>query len=281
MNKCIVSDVDGTLLIHGDVLNVAIKEETIQAIQTLKEHGVHFAIASGRTHVTKSVFEKQLGFKLDFIGSNGASVIVNDELVVDQTLPWDFYERLSHQIANQHLDINLLFVDSDGHHIFDQSNGWNEKVFLKMFQSGEIQHYFEGSVWDWRKKNPLAKQFNKAVITVKNIDDRDQIFELLRPFVKEENIDMFFSAAVYVEIMPKGVNKATGVEAMSNILGFNPHEIAVVGDSFNDAAMFERFYENSFVMQSAEPDVLNKAKYVVTCVDEVVEKVIKKNLNNS
>ncbi len=281
MIKCIVSDVDGTLLIHGDVLNVVINEETIQAVQTLKEHGIHFAIASGRTHVTKAVFEKQLGFNLDFIGSNGASVIVNDKLVVDQTLPWDFYERLSNQIANQHVNANLLFVDSDGHHIFDQTHGWEENVFLKMYQSGEIQHYFVGSIWDWRKQNPLAKQCNKAVINIQNIEDRDRIFELLTPFIQQENIDVFFSAAVYVEIMPKGVNKATGVQAMCDILGFDPHEIAVVGDSFNDAAMFEHFYENSFVMQSAEPTLLNKAKYVVSCVDEVVEKVIRKNLNNS
>ncbi len=281
MIKCIVSDVDGTLLIHGDVLNVAIKKETVRAIQKLKHHDIHFAIASGRTHVTKSVFEKQLGFNLDFIGSNGASVIVNNELIVDQTLPWDFYERLTKQIASHDLDANLLFVDSDGHHIFDQTHGWDEKVFLRMYESKEIQHYFEGDIWTWRKNNPNAKQFNKAVITIKNIEDRDRIYNLLVPFVKQENIDMFFSAAVYVEIMPKGVNKATGVQAMSNILGFAPHEIAVVGDSFNDTAMFEHYYENSFVMQAAEPAVLNKAKYVVSSVDEVIEKVIAKNSNNS
>ncbi len=277
MIKCLVSDVDGTLLLHGSFLQVKINDKTIKAIKYLKESGIHFVIATGRTHATKEIFEKQFGFPLDFIGSNGASVVVNEKLIVDKTMPWDVFERLTEQVRNQHIEANILFVDSDGHHIMDKTSGWNDDTFLQMYHSKEIGHYFEGSIHDWREHYPRSKKFNKAVVAVKNLSDRDKVAESLKTFVKEENCDMYFSASVFVEIMPQNVNKASGIKAMSGMLGFQEHEIAVVGDSYNDVFMFEQYHQHSFVMKSAEEDVLKKARYVVSNVDEVIAKVFEIN----
>src|SRR5690554_979406 len=277
MIKCLVSDLDGTLLLHGDFLQTKIHEKTIHGISKLRNNGVSFAIATGRTHDTRNVFEKQVGFSLDFIGSNGSSVIINNELVVDETLPTSFYTNLVNKIENQNILANLLFVDSDGHHIVDHRFGWDDDLFLKMHYSGEINHYFIGEIHEWFNTQHDAKNFNKAVITIQDRIARDKLMQYLAPFVEAENADMFYSADVFIEIMPKGINKGYGIHALKDYYNLNPEEIAVVGDSFNDVSMFEQFNTHSFAMQNSPSEVKKYAKYIVDSVDDVISYIEKFN----
>ena len=278
MIKCLISDVDGTLLLHGDFLTSTIETKTIEAVNTIVKQGVHFALASGRTHSNKPVFERQFGFPLDFIGSNGSSVIINSQLKVDETMPWDFYERLVNKVSQVKVLSNIMFVDSDGHHVFEKRYGWDQLLFQQMFDNKEIAHYFEGSLEQWKKKFPYSKRFNKAVLNVSNVQDRDQIMSLLEDFIEEENVDMFYSGDIFIEIMPKAINKASGVASLCRYYGFRYDEVAVVGDSFNDVSMFTQHFEHSFVMKDADPQVKKFAKHEVSSVDEVANYIIEYNL---
>lgn len=277
MIKCLISDVDGTLLLHGDDFISTIEPKTIEAVNEIVKQGVHFALASGRTHANKNMFERQLGFPLDFIGSNGASVIINDQLQVDETMPWDFYIRLEKKIAQQNVLSNLMYVDSDGHHVYDMRYGWPEPLFEKMYDSKEIEHYFVGSIQEWREQFPNSKRFNKAVVHIANAVDRDQLMAFLDEFIKEENVDMFYSDDIFIEIMPKSINKASGVASFCNYYGYSFDEVAVIGDSFNDVSMFTQHYDHSFVMKNADPEVKTFAKHVVASVDEATRYITEYN----
>jgi Cof subfamily protein (haloacid dehalogenase superfamily) len=278
MIKCLISDVDGTLLLHKEEFIMNIEDKTVVAVRKLVQQGVHFVLASGRTHANKHVFEKQLGFPLDFIGSNGSSVIINEQLTVDKTMPLDFYIRLVDKVSKQNILSNIMFVDSDGHHIFDKRFGWDESLFLKMNDNKELSHYFEGTIEEWKNKSPNSKLFNKAVLTIANAIDRDELMAFLEEFVKEENIDMFYSGDIFIEIMPKAINKASGIANLCEYYGFNLDEVAVIGDSFNDVSMFTQHYQHSFVMQDADPEVKAHAKHVVASVDEAVHYIMEHNL---
>lgn len=278
MIKCLISDVDGTLLLHDDFLISSIEKKTIEAVQSLVNQGVHFALASGRSHNNKHVFEAQLGIDLDFIGSNGSTVIIDNELKVDETLPWDFYQRLVETVSQQHVLTNIMFVDSDGHHIFDKRYGWDDLLFEKMSENKDIGHYFEGTIQEWRKETPQAKQFNKAVLTIRNVYDRDALMSFLEKFVEAENIDMFYSGDIFIEIMPKAINKASGIAHLCKHYGYSLDEVAVIGDSFNDVSMFAQHYNHSFVMKDADDRVQSFAKHVVASVDEVTHYISEYNL---
>lgn len=278
MIKCLVSDVDGTLLLHGDFLTSTIETSTLEAVNAMVKQGVHFAIASGRTHSNKPVFERQFGFSLDFIGSNGSSVIINDHLKVDETMPWDFYIRLADTISKQDILSNILYVDSDGHHIYDRQHGWEDALFQQMYDNKEIAHYFEGSIQEWREESPHTKRFNKAVLTVSSVVDRDQLMAYLEEFIDKENVDMFYSGDIFIEIMPKAINKASGVASLCRHYGFRYDEVAVIGDSFNDVSMFTQHFEHSFVMEDADPEVKAHAKHVVASVDEAAHFIMNHNL---
>lgn len=62
--KLVVSDLDGTLLNDDS----EVSNETIQAIKRLKDNGVEFAIATGRSFNSANKIRKKIGYS-NFIKS--------------------------------------------------------------------------------------------------------------------------------------------------------------------------------------------------------------------
>lgn len=77
MIKLIASDMDGTLLDeHSQV-----PPETYDLILGLREHGVRFAVSSGRRYDTLCEFFAPVIDQMDFVASNGAQVYVDGRMV--------------------------------------------------------------------------------------------------------------------------------------------------------------------------------------------------------
>ncbi len=272
MIKCLISDLDGTLLLHdGDFSQSRIKQSTVEKLHRLLDEGVHFAIATGRTHSTKELFDEQLGFSSDFIGSNGASVVIENKLVVNKSLDNELAFEVVEMISKQDILVNILFVGSDGYHVEDMAYGWDDDVHQGMLEDGGINHYEIGKFDAWLKANPDAAPLSKLVLIIQNIADRDQLIKNLQDFVDERDIEMFYSADIFVDIMPGGIDKAYGIQAIQNYYGLEDDEIAVVGDSFNDVSMLEKYHKHSFAMATSSADVQAYAKYIVASVDEVID----------
>ena len=68
--KLVVSDLDGTLLNDDS----EVSNETIQAIKRLKENGIEFAIATGRSFNSANKIRKKIGLEIYFICNNGANI---------------------------------------------------------------------------------------------------------------------------------------------------------------------------------------------------------------
>ncbi len=280
MIKCLVSDLDGTLLLHdGDLRQAKIKESTVAGLHELIAQGVHFAIATGRTHSTKHFFDEQLRLNTDFIGSNGASVIIEDQLVINKSLSRDVVDALADAVAKQDVLTNILYVGSNGYHVEDFRFGWPDDLHRDMLEQGTISHYTIGQIEAWFKKHPDAEPLSKVVLVVQDTKDRDQLLINMQPFVEKHAVDMFYSADIFVDIMPGGINKGFGVQAIQDYYGLKKEEIVVVGDAFNDVAMLEQFHKHSFAMATSSKEVQSYAKYVVESVDEVIDYIRKFNEN--
>ena len=65
----------------------------------------------------------------------------------------------------------------------------------------------------------------------------------------------------FLEIMPGGINKGTGLEELSSILGIGVESIMVIGDDLNDTEMFRRA-GFSVAMGNARPEVKAMADWV-------------------
>lgn len=271
--KCVVSDFDGTLVHQPENYTGLLDASTIRFIQKLKAKDVQFVVASGRDHYTGRFIGKQLGFDIDAIGNNGATVLVQDKLIVNHTLPWEWMLELVNTIKTHPQLENILFTDSQGNHVFQRNTGWLFERFGYMVENGEVSKRATMPVENWVLQSDVVRP-NKAVVATDNRNARDNISAALDEFVDRYDLTKYFSSHQFIEVMPKNVNKATGVLALAQYYGYHPDEIVVAGDSYNDVFMLEAF-KHSYVMSHADKEVIAKGKVVVESIDQVLEAVLK------
>ena len=271
MIKLFATDLDGTLLFDGKGShhNTNLTKTRIELINQLNQKGIRFAIATGRDYFTRHKISEQIGFPIDAIGSNGCCVVVNENLMVNHTLSWDIMFRLYEKMTKLGYPFELLTIDSEGRHAMTNPKSHVFFVFNHMKANGEIRSFTEVPLLEWAEQSSFEP--NKIVIVVE--EHRDEIMDQLLPFIDEYNVDMFYSGPIYIEIMPKNVNKASGIEVLMRYYNISENEVAVIGDSMNDAAMLSRF-KNSYVMSHASSDVLKLGKKVVDSVDEAMMDVL-------
>lgn len=274
MIKLFVSDLDGTLYYDGEKHNSTLTPETIEAINQLHREGIEFAIATGREHGTSNHVSEQIGFDIDAIGTNGCCVVYRGTVLANHTISHKSALAISDLLDQSGIVGTILYIDGDGHHVMAKPEGHYFDLFHEMKKRGEVQYIYDGTVQDWLKKP--REEFNKAVILLERPEDRDPISEQLRPLLSEFHLDMMYSSATYVELVPKGVDKAMGIEVIMNELGITDDEVAVIGDSFNDEAMLKRF-KHSYVMSHAEEELLSMGNTIVHTVKEAIDDVLRKN----
>ncbi len=62
--------------------------------------------------------------------------------------------------------------------------------------------------------------------------------------------DLLFSAAKYLDVLPKGVNKGATLVALVDALGIDAESVLVAGDTLNDLSMFEQGFKGVCVGES-------------------------------
>nr|WP_269140712.1 HAD-IIB family hydrolase [Radiobacillus kanasensis] len=82
-------------------------------------------------------------------------------------------------------------------------------------------------------------------------------------------IESYLSDEHCVDILPKGISKASGIQYLLDKYDLEPEEIAVIGDSFNDVPMMQ-MTPNSFAMSGARDEVKKHARHTVDHVHEAI-----------
>ena len=77
----------------------------------------------------------------------------------------------------------------------------------------------------------------------------------------ELNCDLLFSGGMYLDILPKGVNKGATLSRLVGHLGIPKDQVLVAGDTLNDLAMFEQGFRGVCVGAS-EAGLVNATRHV-------------------
>jgi hydroxymethylpyrimidine pyrophosphatase-like HAD family hydrolase len=72
-----------------------------------------------------------------------------------------------------------------------------------------------------------------------------------------------------IEIAPLSCNKLTGLIQLLKLKQIHEDQVYVVGDSGNDTVLFKHFYDRSFVMNNAHPEIKKQAKTIIKRVYEI------------
>lgn len=265
--KLIVLDIDGTLTNSKKEITPRTKEALIK----IQEQGVYVAIATGRpTPGTKKLAEE---IQLDRFGNyvlsfNGGRVIncKTGEVVLDKTLPAEMSWELC-DVAREN-GVGILTYDSEcalaGPGEIDEYMELEARInHIELKQVGHFKDYVDFPV-------------NKCLMT----GEPEYLAELEKKLKKKYSgkLNVFRSEPFFLEMMPKGIDKAAVIQNFLPFLGVTREEVICCGDGYNDKTMIE-FAGLGVAMANARDEVKEVADYITDSNDEdgiakVVEKFI-------
>lgn len=253
--RLIALDVDGTLLNS----NHEISDGNRKAVRAAVEAGLHIVLASARSPGALRPLLADLGISgyavayggglvchLDNNSIGSADVIANHCLALDSAR-----EIVRFALAE---GISVGWFVGEGWHI----PAW-DAILRREADIIQMQPQVTPDLM------ALSLPPHKIQCMVAN-DAEIKILENLLSSLPDDCIGQF-SHPTYLEIVPKGVDKAVGLEHLGQHLGIPLHKMAAIGDGENDMGML-RAVGLGIAMANASPYVIRCARCVTTSNDE-------------
>ncbi|MBE7719617.1 Cof-type HAD-IIB family hydrolase [Lacrimispora indolis] len=249
--RMIVLDLDGTLTNR----NKEITPKTKEALFELKRQGGIIVLASGRPTYGVMPLAKELelhesgGYILSF---NGGRIIdcKTGETVFAKELPVSSNSRII-RMAKDH-GVNILTYENDlivtpnaGDEYVEKESAINK---LEVKEVGDMEAYV---------------QF--PVVKFLMLEEGDYL-AMVEPRVKAalgRDYSVYRSEPYFLEILPKGIDKAASLERLLSRLGMSREEMIACGDGYNDLSMI-RYAGLGVAMENAVLPVKTAADYI-TC----------------
>lgn len=215
MIKLIASDMDGTLL-DGDG---NVPPETYDLIRRLNAVGISFVASSGRRFDTLQEMFAPVMNQMDFVASNGAQVVVAGKLVDREVFSHAALRRLK-SIVDLFDNLHLAIFDRKITYLLD-----DEARFER-----ELDKNLPNPVRALELPNPDTSIIKASIYCDDAVMDMAYILE------RELGEDFVFapSGRKWIDIMQRGVSKATGISQVMAAHNVKPAEVMAFGDAMND-----------------------------------------------
>ena len=264
MKKIIATDLDGTLFYPRAKLNM-IPKKNIAFLREYIEKGGRVVLVSGRSHHYAHRVSAKVGYPLDVIGANSAYISVNGEVKEEHFLPenmLDIYKKIS---KKYYIKGQLLMSNDYPLVIRGPDYKWYKKKFYEFYYWAQ-GIYAEAYIYDHQlfldelKRKKVYKMMLYFGLGKKEQKKASEANKYIRENFPE--IEASWTGS-FVELTPKGCNKANGIEKYLRYLEVDKRDIIIVGDSGNDISMFNAYQENSFCMSHASEKVKKYAKHII------------------
>lgn len=253
--KLIALDLDGTLKNSNNEITPKTREALIQA----QKLGIKVVLASGRPtpglrHEARELeLEKYGGYILSF---NGARVVdvKTGNTVYEQTLTIDEAKK-SYDRAKEfglacmtYEDDVVVTEDIDDEYVCIEA-------YINDIQKRKVESF----------KESLKKPIHKVLLTGKP----DYVASIEEEFKKPfgDSLSIYRSAPYFIEIMAKGIDKATSLDRLAKSLHIKQEEVMAFGDGYNDLSMIE-YAGLGVAMDNAVDGVKERANEMTLSNDE-------------
>lgn len=225
MKKLIAIDLDGTTLNAQSLISPKTERTLKQAI----EKGHFVSIVTGRPYRMSHQFYRQLGLTTPMVNFNGALVHIPEK-------KWDLeretgIERdLVFDILSQKKELQLDFVAAENKETFyiDTLEGFDPKFFASEATEGNLL-----TVQNLRT-NPTSMMVRTTKDQASHVSS-----SLSKRYGDYIDVRTWGGPTPILEIVSKGIQKAKGVEQVSNFLDIKQSDIIAFGDEHNDEEMLE------------------------------------------
>ena len=250
--KLFVSDLDGTMLPDGNVVS----PENIAAVRRAADAGVVVTIATGRMFEAALPVAEALGLDVPIISYNGGLIKspsgrVYEEHTVDPALAHDL----------------IAFCQERGWYIQSYSGG-----VLRYVEPCDESRFYEnsqkvaGKAVGWDGLFAYTAGNCKLLLVTKELPvTLTRAEAVLAAFGAQ--VDVTRSADNLIEIVPKGISKASALKSLAEKLGFSIEETMAIGDAYNDLPMLQAAGK-SIAMGNAFPEIKEVTDYETLSCEE-------------
>lgn len=265
--KMLVLDIDGTLTNSKKEITPATKA----AITRVLKAGHVVVIASGRpTPGTKRVCEElELSHYNGYVLSyNGARItrlsdnrVVHQKVLDKKYIPEIFNYCIKHDMGM------MTYEDNDAITGTRIDEYMELEARINSIGLREVENFSEY----------VTFPVNKCLLTAEDAKAKAACEELNEKY--KDELSIYRSEPFFVEIMPKGVDKAASLEVLRGILNIEKENIICCGDGFNDLSMI-KYAAVGVCMANGCSECKEAADYIAPSNDEdglcnVIEKFFK------
>ncbi len=255
----LASDVDGTLEANG-----YLNPKNAEKIEFFINEGGYFSLSSGRSAGALIHVAKKLDRVSPSVCCNG-SVIYDFEknIIAAQSLLSKEDYRLA-RILMEETDVGI-----------EVHSGLNVLAVRQTKETLAHQHHEGLEVRDVSLEEALGYDWNKVLYTCKTKEQQTALYN----FVGEKSFDCDFATTCadlegrvdyYLEQLPKGVSKISGLKRLCEILKIEKGKLFAIGDYYNDLEMLKGA-DISAVPKDSPEDIKKYADYLtVPCDDGAV-----------
>ena len=262
MIRLIATDLDGTFL-NSDR---KVSAENLAAVKECIEAGIIFCLASGRGISTMEPIAQQIGILGPIVSSNGGYVTdLNGEDVYHYSVPAEARKVILDYARDNKVHVNC----------------YNRRT-INFSQPGEFADLYShrtGCIAGFQTLEDMALDEPTKLLYIDHPENIVRHRAALTPLLAPHNISVVVSEVDYVEFLPPGINKGNGLKALCEKLEIGQHEVAAIGDWWNDQEMVE-WAAVSGAVANAAPEIKAVAQIHVANnnehgVAEFISKVLK------
>ena len=232
--RLVASDMDETFLDS----NHAIPPANLRALRRMRELGVLFVPSSGRWY--SSIMDNFPGEARELLeGSyvlsyNGGFInrVGDPEPLTTCGLSRAYAEEL--YARGRELGLAMHINVADGH-VFVPDADDDERAYLASISG--VTHVNSKDHPDLSFLE--GRDIVKILYVNRDFDALQELGASLTPVAERLGVEVTFSSKRYLELMPAGVNKGTGLARLAEMLEIPLSEVIAVGDSANDLSMIQ------------------------------------------
>lgn len=253
--RAIALDLDGTLTNHDKVVT----PRTRQALLKAQELGTVIILASGRpTYGIVPVaecleLEKRGGYILSYNGGNIVNAKTSEKLF-SQFLP-DAVIPILYKYAKEKNHALLGYAGNEIITEIPDDQYVKEESRINKMNIRKVDNLLEA----------LEPHPTKLLMTGDPTDMLKAEEELVE--ILGEKMDIFRSAPFFLELVPKGIDKAQSLLRLLSKINLTPADLMAFGDGYNDLSML-KLASVGVAMANAAPEVRADADYVTLSNEE-------------
>ena len=253
--RAIALDLDGTLTNHEKVVTPKTREALLKAAA----NGAVIILASGRpTYGIEPVAEclelnQRGGYILSYNGGNIVNAKTGEKLF-SQFLPDEVIPEL-YAYAKEH-----------GHALLGYAGN---EIITEMPDDQYVKEESRINKMNIRKVDNLFESLEPHPTKLLMTGDPTLMLKAEEELVEKlgDRMDIFRSAPFFLELVPKGIDKAKSLTRLLTKINLTPADLIAFGDGYNDLSML-KLAGMGVAMENAAPEVRAEADYITLSNEE-------------